>query len=55
MPGWINIPIKIETHQRLNKVREKEQSFDKFINKLLDLNDLIMRESNYENKYRAKD
>jgi hypothetical protein len=37
MPGWINMPIKVETRQRLDTVkRDKAQSYNALINELLD-------------------
>ena len=36
MPGWINVPIRAETHERLNKAKgEEKKSFDKFVTELL--------------------
>jgi len=34
MPGWINIPVRIEVHERLVKVRG-DKSFSDFIDGLL--------------------
>lgn len=37
MPGWINIPVKVETRERLDKVKgAKVQSYDSLINALID-------------------
>ena len=36
MPGWINVPVKIETRERLEAIKRKGQSYDSVINELLD-------------------
>ncbi len=36
MPGWINVPVRIETRNRLDAVKHDTQSYDKIINELLD-------------------
>jgi predicted CopG family antitoxin len=35
MPGWINVPVRIEVHDRLIKARG-DKSFSDFIDELLD-------------------
>ena len=36
MPGWINVPVKIETRNRLEQIKKQGESYDKVINELLD-------------------
>jgi hypothetical protein len=41
MAGWINVPVKVETHQRLLTIQQTDGlSFDKVITKLLDYKEL---------------
>jgi len=35
MPGWINVPVRIETRERLDKVKQDKQSYDAVINELV--------------------
>lgn len=49
------IRISKETADRLVRRKTYGLSYDDVIKKLLDLDDLVMRESNNENKYKAKD
>lgn len=45
MPGWINVPMRIETRNRLDELRQDNQSYDKIINELLDnLEGLLKRQ-----------
>ncbi len=36
MPGWINVPIKIETRNRLEALKKAWQSYDSLINEIVD-------------------
>ncbi len=36
MPGWINMPIRIETRERIDKIKKDGKSYDKFLNEVLD-------------------
>lgn len=41
MPGWINVALKVETRNRLDKIKEDlpdnvSKSYDRIINDLLD-------------------
>lgn len=35
MPGWINVPMKMETRDKLDKIRKEGQSYDSVINELM--------------------
>lgn len=36
MPGWINVPMKIETRNRLDPLKREGQSYDSLINEIVD-------------------
>lgn len=51
MPGWINVPVRIETKERMDKLKNNtKKSSDKLINELLDLADKVERKITLENK-----
>lgn len=35
MPGWIHVPVRIETHNKLDTIKREGQSYDSLINELL--------------------
>ncbi len=37
MPGWINVPVKIETRDRLDTIKRVGQSYDNLINEIVDI------------------
>ena len=47
MPGWINVPVKVETRERLDKVKQDKQSYDSIVNELVNLYE---KENENENK-----
>jgi len=36
MPGWINVPVRIETRNKLDALKRVDQSYDKLLNELMD-------------------
>ncbi len=36
MPGWINVPVRVETRDRLEALKRAGQSYDSLINEIVD-------------------
>ncbi len=36
MPGWIGVPMKVETRDRLDKLKRVGQSYDSLVNEIVD-------------------
>jgi len=36
MPGWINVPVRIETRNKLDALKRDDQSYDKLINEMIE-------------------
>ena len=36
MPGWIGVPMKVETRDRLDLLKREGQSYDNLVNEMVD-------------------